>query len=52
MSVLFGQMILGWGLFNLVEGMIDHHLLTFTTSATCRCTSRLGLTGSSWRSGA
>jgi uncharacterized membrane protein len=27
LSVLFGQMILGWGLFNLVEGIIDHHLL-------------------------
>ena len=25
--VLFGQMILGWGVFNLVEGIIDHHLL-------------------------
>jgi uncharacterized membrane protein len=22
-----GSMILGWGLFNLVEGIIDHHLL-------------------------
>ena len=21
-----GQLILGWGLFNLVEGCIDHHL--------------------------
>jgi len=27
LSVLAGQMILGWGLFNLVEGVIDHHLL-------------------------
>jgi uncharacterized membrane protein len=27
LSVLIGQMILGWGLFNLVEDMIDHHLL-------------------------
>src|SRR5207253_1927512 len=26
-SVLFGQMVLGWGTFNLVEGIIDHHLL-------------------------
>ena len=25
--VLSGQMMLGWGLFNLVEGVIDHHLL-------------------------
>ena len=24
---LFGQLVLGWGLFNLVEGVIDHHLL-------------------------
>ena len=24
---LFGQMIFGWGLFNLVEGIIDHHVL-------------------------
>jgi uncharacterized membrane protein len=22
-----GQMLLGWGLFNLVEGVVDHHLL-------------------------
>ena len=22
-----GQMLLGWGLFNLIEGIIDHHLL-------------------------
>jgi len=27
MRVLIGQMILGWGIFNLVEGIIDHHLL-------------------------
>jgi uncharacterized membrane protein len=25
--VLCGQLILGWGVFNLVEGIIDHHLL-------------------------
>jgi uncharacterized membrane protein len=25
--VLIGQMILGWGIFNLVEGLVDHHLL-------------------------
>jgi uncharacterized membrane protein len=25
--VLAGQLILGWGVFNLVEGIIDHHLL-------------------------
>jgi uncharacterized membrane protein len=22
-----GQLVLGWGLFNLVEGVVDHHLL-------------------------
>lgn len=22
-----GQLILGWGIFNLVEGLIDHHML-------------------------
>ena len=22
-----GQLLLGWGLFNLVEGLLDHHLL-------------------------
>ena len=27
LRVLAGQMILGWGIFNLVEGIIDHHLL-------------------------
>ena len=26
-KVLGGAMILGWGLFNLVEGVIDHHML-------------------------
>ncbi len=25
--MLAGQMILGWGVFNLIEGVIDHHLL-------------------------
>jgi uncharacterized membrane protein len=25
--VLFGAMLVGWGGFNLVEGIIDHHLL-------------------------
>jgi uncharacterized membrane protein len=24
---LLGWMLLGWGLFNLVEGIVDHHLL-------------------------
>ena len=27
LTVLSGQMLLGWGVFNLVEGVIDHHLL-------------------------
>ena len=27
LRVLLGQMILGWGIFNLVEGIIDHHIL-------------------------
>jgi uncharacterized membrane protein len=26
-KLLIGGMILGWGLFNIVEGVIDHHLL-------------------------
>jgi uncharacterized membrane protein len=26
-KILVGGMFLGWGLFNLVEGLIDHHLL-------------------------
>lgn len=25
--LLFGSALLGWGLFNLIEGVIDHHLL-------------------------
>ena len=24
---LFGAMVFGWGLFNLVEGLLDHHIL-------------------------
>jgi uncharacterized membrane protein len=28
MRALVGGMLLGWGLFNLVEGIIDHHLLS------------------------
>jgi uncharacterized membrane protein len=27
LRILVGQMILGWGVFNLIEGVIDHHLL-------------------------
>lgn len=26
-QVLWGAVLLGWGLFNLVEGVIDHHIL-------------------------
>jgi uncharacterized membrane protein len=26
-KVFFGGLLLGWGIFNLVEGVIDHHLL-------------------------
>ena len=26
-KTLLGSMVLGWGLFNLVEGVIDHHIL-------------------------
>jgi uncharacterized membrane protein len=26
-KLLAGGMLLGWGIFNLVEGIIDHHLL-------------------------
>lgn len=25
--MLFGSLILGWGLFNLIEGLINHHIL-------------------------
>jgi uncharacterized membrane protein len=27
MRILLGGLLLGWGLFNVVEGLIDHHLL-------------------------
>jgi uncharacterized membrane protein len=27
LRVLIGQMILGWGVFNLVEGLLTHHLV-------------------------
>jgi LPXTG-motif cell wall-anchored protein len=26
-NLLSGGLLLGWGLFNIVEGIIDHHLL-------------------------
>jgi uncharacterized membrane protein len=27
LAAFAGQLLLGWGLFNLVEGIVDHHLL-------------------------
>jgi uncharacterized membrane protein len=27
LRALLGQMLLGWGVFNLLEGIVDHHLL-------------------------
>jgi uncharacterized membrane protein len=27
LSVLLGELVFGWGAFNLVEGIVDHHLL-------------------------
>jgi uncharacterized membrane protein len=26
-TTLIGGLLLGWGLFNLIEGLVDHHLL-------------------------
>jgi len=26
-QTFFGALMLGWGMFNLVEGVIDHHIL-------------------------
>jgi uncharacterized membrane protein len=26
-SILAGQLLMGWGAFNLIEGVVDHHLL-------------------------
>ena len=26
-NTFFGSLVLGWGIFNLVEGVIDHHIL-------------------------
>ena len=40
---LAGAMILGWGLFNLVEGLIDHHLL-----GVHHVVERLGLSVYDW----
>jgi uncharacterized membrane protein len=41
--LLLGAMILGWGLFNLVEGIIDHHLL-----GVHHVVERLGLSVYDW----
>lgn len=27
MGLLIGTLLLGWGIFNLAEGLVDHHLL-------------------------
>ena len=27
MGLLFGTLFIGWGLFNVVEGVVDHHIL-------------------------
>lgn len=41
--VFGGAMLLGWGLFNLVEGVIDHHLLGLH-----HVVERLGLSAWDW----
>jgi uncharacterized membrane protein len=40
---LAGSMMVGWGLFNLVEGIIDHHLLGIH-----HVVERLGLSAFDW----
>ena len=41
--ILVGAMLFGWGLFNLVEGLIDHHLLQVH-----HVVERLGLSAWDW----
>jgi uncharacterized membrane protein len=41
--ILGGGMLLGWALFNLVEGVIDHHLL-----GVHHVLERAGLSGWDW----
>jgi uncharacterized membrane protein len=40
---LFGAMLMGWGLFNVVEGVIDHHILQLH-----HVVERFGLSGWDW----
>jgi uncharacterized membrane protein len=40
---LSGAMLMGWGLFNVVEGVIDHHVLQLH-----HVVERLGLSGWDW----
>jgi uncharacterized membrane protein len=40
---LAGSMVLGWGLFNLVEGVLDHHVLQVH-----HVVERLGLSAFDW----
>ena len=42
-KVLLGAMIAGWGLFNLVEGLVDHHVLHVH-----HVVERHGLSGWDW----
>lgn len=32
-KTLVGSLFLGWGMFNCVEGVIDHHILNIITSS-------------------
>ena len=42
-----GQLLIGWGAFNLVEGLVDHHLLGIHQSVTFPCTCRCMIGSSS-----
>jgi len=42
-QALFGAMLMGWGLFNIVEGVIDHHVLELH-----HVVERYGLSGWDW----
>lgn len=41
--VLAGAMLMGWGMFNVVEGVIDHHLLELH-----HVVEKFGLSGWDW----
>lgn len=41
LGAFIGQLFLGWGLFNLVEGIIDLNSWRFITSGKCRTTRRI-----------